>query len=499
MKNRIQAAFCRYGGSASPAWQHFNDLAGVVQAWQPAEILVQLKAVEESVARGLYAAGFLAYEAAPGMDEAFRTHPGGKLPLMWFGLFRQMVEQDAALDECRSDFSVGPWRGSITSEQYGVNIDRIRDYIARGHTYQVNFTFRLRAKFSGDAWSFFRRLCEAQRARYGAYLDIGPQVICSASPELFFRLDGDELSTRPMKGTCARADLARGSTATNDARRVGEGPGRKRHDRGHDAQRRGSRRRRRQRAGRLGFRRGKVPHAVPDDVQRDGFGLQRRWRRLCRLSSLPRRSPARRRSARWRLSGSWNQTHGAFIRVASAGSRQGGRPNSTWPSARSRYDRATGEAEYGVGGGIVWDSNKAGEYAECVTKAAVLTAEMPSFDLLETLLYDGDRAYFLLEGHLQRLAESAEYFDFAIDLTEVQRRLEVLGRSLPVGAHRVAPARRAQRAHHLGINAASGREFASSVETETFRPVHRRRKRVPLPQDDVPHRLRNGLRLSRRL
>ena len=47
-------------------------------------------------------------------------------------------------------------------------------------------------------------------------------------------------------------------------------------------------------------------------------------------------------------------------------------------------DRAAGEAEYGVGGGIVWDSDPAGEYAECQTKTAVLTTEVPPFELLET-------------------------------------------------------------------------------------------------------------------
>ena len=100
-------------------------------------------------------------------------------------------------------------------------------------------------------------------------------------------------------------------------------------------------------------------------------------------------------------------------------------------------DRATGQAEYGVGGGIVWDSSDAGEYAECRTKAAVLTAEIPRFELLETLLWDGRDGYFLLEGHLRRLADSAEYFAFALDREAVRRRLDEFGAALPDGRHRV--------------------------------------------------------------
>ncbi len=85
----------------------------------------------------------------------------------------------------------------------------------------------------------------------------------------------------------------------------------------------------------------------------------------------------------------------------------------------------------------MWDSNKAGEYAECATKAAVLTAETPQFKLLETILYEQRSGFLLLDGHLKRLAESAEYFDFAVDTAEVRKRLDAFGRDLPGGAHRV--------------------------------------------------------------
>ena len=100
-------------------------------------------------------------------------------------------------------------------------------------------------------------------------------------------------------------------------------------------------------------------------------------------------------------------------------------------------DRTTGRAEYGVGGGIVWDSSDVGEYAECRTKAAVLTAEIPRFELLETLLWDRRDGYFLLEGHLRRLADSAEYFSFAVDMETLRRRLDDFGMALADGRHRV--------------------------------------------------------------
>jgi len=86
-------------------------------------------------------------------------------------------------------------------------------------------------------------------------------------------------------------------------------------------------------------------------------------------------------------------------------------------------DRARETAVYGVGSGIVWDSEPAAEYAECLLKAQVLTARRPAFDLLESLLWEPDGGYFLLERHVARLLDSAAYFDFAVAETAVRAAL----------------------------------------------------------------------------
>jgi len=86
-------------------------------------------------------------------------------------------------------------------------------------------------------------------------------------------------------------------------------------------------------------------------------------------------------------------------------------------------DKTGGKAEYGVGGGIVWDSDAGEEYEECRTKAAVLTAEPPDFDLLETMLWEPRNSFFLMEEHLKRVRRSALYFGFRFDAGEVSRTL----------------------------------------------------------------------------
>ena len=85
-----------------------------------------------------------------------------------------------------------------------------------------------------------------------------------------------------------------------------------------------------------------------------------------------------------------------------------------------------GKAEYGIGGGIVWDSDAESEYEEAITKSAILTKRMPEFQLLETMVWE-DGEIFLLERHLKRLAESAEYFDFKFDRSTICDHLRNLG------------------------------------------------------------------------
>jgi para-aminobenzoate synthetase/4-amino-4-deoxychorismate lyase len=119
-------------------------------------------------------------------------------------------------------------------------------------------------------------------------------------------------------------------------------------------------------------------------------------------------------------------------------------------------DTADGSAEYGVGGGITWDSTAEGEYAEVGAKAALLSAEWPSFELLETLLLrQGD--YVLLDGHLARLAESAHYFGIPLALDGAQAVLETHAREHGCGEHRV----------RLLVSQAG----AIRVESEPLRPL----------------------------
>ncbi len=408
----------------------------MLQARRPEEITSVLSAAERAAQKGLYAAGFVAYEAAPWMDEAYSVHPCKELPLAWFGLFREMVRQEELAVPPDGDFCIGDWRPSITRTQYEDAIRRIKRYIVQGDTYQVNYTLRLRAPFRGDPLQFFLRLCRAHQARYAAFLDIGSHVICSASPELFFSLDADLLVSRPMKGTSRRGLTLR----DDETLRVALGNSAK--DRAENAMIVDMMR---NDIGRIA-QRGTVRVHSAFDVEKyptlfqmtstvagkTSHPLVQIMQALFPAASITGTPKIRTMQIIRELEPDVRGVYTGCI-----GYLAPGRKACFSVAIRTvTIDRAARQAEYGVGGGIVWDSTTDGEYAECRAKAAILTMEIPHFDLLETVLYESGGGWFLLEQHLQRLSRSAAYFDFAIDLHAIRKRFDELTGALSLGSHR---------------------------------------------------------------
>jgi para-aminobenzoate synthetase/4-amino-4-deoxychorismate lyase len=156
--------------------------------------------------------------------------------------------------------------------------------------------------------------------------------------------------------------------------------------------------------------------------------------------------------------------------------------------------------EYGVGGGIVWDSRSQSEYDESLLKARIVTAAAPEFSLLETLLWEPVHGYFLIDGHLRRLAESADYFGMRADIAAVRERLDAFAGGLGQHSQRVrllvnragrihcevASLKESDRPVRLGLAAEPvDRSDPFLYNKTTYRTVHDRARASRPDCDDV--------------
>jgi len=188
--------------------EQFGEPVETIAASGISEVTHVLEFAEASARAGKYVMVMLSYEAAPAFDSALTVHQSNGFPLAYAAVYS---ERSHPLD-IDSSLVSNPWLPVVTKHEYNESITRIKNLIAAGDTYQVNYSFPLTSVFEGDSYAWFRALCRAQRsARYSAYVDLGRYKVLSLSPELFFERRGDHVVTRPMKGT-----VQRGRTADED-------------------------------------------------------------------------------------------------------------------------------------------------------------------------------------------------------------------------------------------------------------------------------------------
>jgi len=94
---------------------------------------------------------------------------------------------------------------NVTRAGFIARVERALAYIRAGDIYQVNLSHRLQTPISCSGWELFQRLSAVSPAPFSAYLDLGDFQIASSSPELFLRLTGSAIQTRPIKGTRPRS------------------------------------------------------------------------------------------------------------------------------------------------------------------------------------------------------------------------------------------------------------------------------------------------------
>ena len=400
-----------------------------------------LEQMETALASGQHAVTLCAYELGAhiaGMSAPVRpdTAPPAGAPLAQILIFNRcdllsQTEVASWLAACSaadpSPAGIADVRANVDQAQFTSAIGRIRDYIAAGDTYQVNYTYRLRFDAFGSIFALYERLRARQPVPYGALvaLDDGTAVL-SLSPELFVRHENGELTARPMKGT---APAAAGGDEAENAKRA---------------------------AALAADTKNRAENLMIVDLLRNDIG------RIAQTGTVevPALFEVRRYSSVLQMTStvraklrSGVDMAGIFDALYPCGSITGAPKRRTMEiiseleaAPRGLYTGAIGwfqpsdhgvgdfcmsvpirtlalqaprngtrRGEMGVGAGIVHDSEANDEFAECQLKARFLTGLSNDFELFETMYATREHGARNLERHLQRLSASARYFGFAYD------------------------------------------------------------------------------------
>lgn len=416
----------------------FLDPVEVVTTTRPGELEHSLERVREALDQGLWAAGYFAYEMGYFFEPSLAARYSGRFPLLWLlicrppvlfdhrrGSFSPSLPFSPVTPARRPGFAVRDQRLNLTEEEHRLAVEAVRDRIAAGDTYQVNFTMKYRFRFDGSPAGLYLSLRDNQPVPYAAFLRTGERDVLSASPELFFRIEGGGGATlRPMKGTAARGrtgeeDLRRALALATDVKNRAENI--------------------------------MIVDLVRNDLGRISLPGSIEIPELCRVEPydtlfqmtstvggrlLGPTSPDRILRALFpcgSVTGApkirtmeiigelEKEERGVYCGAIGFFSPKGEAVFSV-PIRTAVIEGENGEM--GVGSGIVIDSEAGAEYEECLLKGAFLTSPRPPLRLIETMRWEAGEGFRNLEDHLARLFSASVSLGFACPVPDLRRSLE---------------------------------------------------------------------------
>lgn len=392
-----------------------RDLAEV------ADLLAQVESYQE---QGYYVVGYVSYEAAPAFEEKLAVH---KLPLLgeyllYFTVHDRVETSPIPLTYEEVDLP-SKWQEETSAENYEKAIAQIHHHLRQGDTYQVNYTVQLKQDLNANPFAIYNRMVVEQEAGYNAYVEHDEMAVISMSPELFFEQNDRELTTRPMKGTTQRGvtdqeDLAQASWLEQDSKNRSENM--------------------------------MIVDLLRNDMNRISEVGSEHVERLCQVEQY---------STVWQMTSTIESQLrldvdlvAIFRSLFPCGSITGApkiatmeiiknlepQPRGVYcgtiglllPNGRRIFNVAIrtiqlykGQAIYGVGGGITWDSTWESEYREVHQKAAVLYRKQARFKLITTGKISQKRLLFE-DQHLERLTKASRYFAYPFDPEELRQKIE---------------------------------------------------------------------------
>ena len=405
----------------------------VITAWAPEDIEPGLDAIAAGVAEGLYAAGFFSYELGYCFEPRLREllPESRDVPLFWVGLFGAPQPFDDAATRAWLEANGGAERAQISDlnlswsrEEYARAFAEVLGYIAAGDVYQINLTLKYHFAFAGDPVALYAALRRKQRVAYGGLIATPDLQVLSFSPELFFRREGKQIATRPMKGTAPRGRTPREDSRLKTWLAMDEKQRAEnlmivdllRNDLG--------------RVAKIGsvevtdlftVETYRSVHQMTSGVRaelRADMGLKETLRALFPCGSVTGAPKVRAME---------------IIRELEAASRgvYTGSIGHFTPHGDAQFNVGIrtvvlhgGRGEMGIGSGVVADSKVDSEFEECLLKAHFLTKADAPFELIETLRWEQEQGFHLLERHLARLQSSAVHFGYPYSREAVMAALD---------------------------------------------------------------------------
>jgi para-aminobenzoate synthetase/4-amino-4-deoxychorismate lyase len=404
-----------------------------VRCDEPQGFDAALERLQAALDAGLHVAGFLAYEAAHMLEPRLGGIEAGPRPepLLWFGIFDGFrpvtaIALDAFFGEMPPLRPLTEVRPGRSREQHTAKVEAVKTLIGAGDVYQVNLTFPIDFRSDNDPLALYAALRASQPVAHGGVVALRDCTVVSVSPELFVSVRDGRALTRPMKGTAARgADAVADQEAQ---RRLLSDP--------------------KQRAENLMIvdllrndlsricRPGTVRtpalfavesyptfHALTSTVTGDlrtGIRLPELLRALFPCGSVVGAPKVRAGEIIRDIEGARRGVYTGAIGAISPGGDL-----AFNVAIRTAVIGPGGFGRYGVGGGIVADSDPDAEYEEALLKGRVLTDLAESFSLVETLRWRPEEGYVRVKDHLARLAASADTLRFPFDRAGLEARLAV--------------------------------------------------------------------------
>lgn len=401
----------------------FKDFEAILSFTPQDDIEQFFQKIQTHLNKGFWLAGYFTYEFGYFLDPALKKmRPKGNQTLAWLTVCNQPCSFSGLKQGIFPDYKIQNIRPDITFKKYSKTIAKIKQYLMSGDTYQVNQTFKIKFNFQGDSFSLYQTLKNSQPTAYSAYINTGKQQIISLSPELFFKIEKGKIWSRPMKGT-----FSRGLTWEEDQANKQELKANKKI---------------------------RAENLMITDLLRNDLGRICRQVKTSRLFEIETYPSLHQMTST--ISGKLKKKttiKEIFTALFPCGSITGAPKIATMkiikdlePNPRNIYCGAIGfispkntacfnvairsalikgkKGELGVGGGIVYDSNPKTEYQEACLKAKFFSRPAEKFSLIETMLWQKGKGIFLLDLHLTRLKNSAQYFAIPINIEKIKHQLK---------------------------------------------------------------------------